>query len=148
MDRTVTLGSSSSAFVDVLRQNIPKSRDECFTWVSDEFDKKAWGVYSQIGAAIRLQRSRLVKENYPESGNSIREQKNTFIHSPYYPQIGPKSILPPHAIHRIERNNRYNTQAGKWMGKFLVKACLIRTCPLRKKEGLKRSPKSTGLSQT
>lgn len=29
---------------------IPKTRDEHFTWVSDEFDTKAWEVYSQIGA--------------------------------------------------------------------------------------------------
>ncbi|KAJ6626634.1 hypothetical protein B0H10DRAFT_1941648 [Mycena sp. CBHHK59/15] len=36
--------------VDALRQNIPKSRDECYTWVSDKFETKAWEVYSHIGA--------------------------------------------------------------------------------------------------
>ncbi|KAF7338929.1 hypothetical protein MVEN_01969000 [Mycena venus] len=37
-------------FVDALRQNIPKPRDECYRWVSDEFDARAWEVYEHIGA--------------------------------------------------------------------------------------------------
>ncbi|KAJ7430111.1 hypothetical protein B0H11DRAFT_2398532 [Mycena galericulata] len=37
-------------FVDALRQNIPKSREECYRWVSDDFDARAWEVYNQIGA--------------------------------------------------------------------------------------------------
>ncbi|KAJ6560015.1 hypothetical protein B0H19DRAFT_1289657 [Mycena capillaripes] len=36
-------------FVDTLRQNIPKSRAECYRWVSDEFEAKAWEIYHQIG---------------------------------------------------------------------------------------------------
>ncbi|KAJ6491125.1 hypothetical protein C8R45DRAFT_1062181 [Mycena sanguinolenta] len=35
--------------VDTLRQNIPKSREECYQWVSDEFDSPAWEVYVDIG---------------------------------------------------------------------------------------------------
>ncbi|KAJ6624691.1 hypothetical protein B0H10DRAFT_2174430 [Mycena sp. CBHHK59/15] len=37
-------------FVDALRQNIPKSREECYRWVSDDFDTKAWEVYGEIGS--------------------------------------------------------------------------------------------------
>ncbi|KAJ7794607.1 hypothetical protein B0H14DRAFT_2621743 [Mycena olivaceomarginata] len=37
-------------FIDALRQNIPKSREECYRWVSNEFDTKAWEVYGQIGS--------------------------------------------------------------------------------------------------
>ncbi|KAJ7882120.1 hypothetical protein B0H13DRAFT_2235504 [Mycena leptocephala] len=36
--------------VEALRQNIPKSREECHRWVSDEFDAQAWEVYERIGA--------------------------------------------------------------------------------------------------
>ncbi|KAJ6629945.1 hypothetical protein B0H10DRAFT_2160444 [Mycena sp. CBHHK59/15] len=36
--------------VDALRQNIPKSREECYRWVSDEFEAMAWEVYNHIGA--------------------------------------------------------------------------------------------------
>jgi hypothetical protein len=35
--------------VDALRENIPKSREECYRWVSDEFDANVWEVYEQIG---------------------------------------------------------------------------------------------------
>ncbi|KAJ7658239.1 hypothetical protein DFH06DRAFT_1472887 [Mycena polygramma] len=35
--------------IDALRQNIPKSREECYRWVSDEFDAQAWEVYEGIG---------------------------------------------------------------------------------------------------
>ncbi|KAJ7239533.1 hypothetical protein C8J57DRAFT_1086260 [Mycena rebaudengoi] len=35
--------------VDALRESIPKSREECYRWVSDEFDANAWEVYEQIG---------------------------------------------------------------------------------------------------
>ncbi|KAJ6617369.1 hypothetical protein B0H10DRAFT_2190086 [Mycena sp. CBHHK59/15] len=35
--------------VDALRQNIPKSWEECYRWVSDEFDTKALEVYGQMG---------------------------------------------------------------------------------------------------
>ncbi|KAJ7737133.1 hypothetical protein B0H16DRAFT_1466405 [Mycena metata] len=38
------------ALVDALRENIPKSRQECYRWVSDEFDAEAWVVYERIGA--------------------------------------------------------------------------------------------------
>ncbi|KAJ7811825.1 hypothetical protein B0H14DRAFT_3150621 [Mycena olivaceomarginata] len=36
-------------FIDALRQNIPKTRKECYRWVPDEFDAKASEVYVQIG---------------------------------------------------------------------------------------------------
>ncbi|KAJ6560679.1 hypothetical protein B0H10DRAFT_2169414 [Mycena sp. CBHHK59/15] len=36
--------------VDALRENIPKSREECYRWVTDEFEAKAWEVYHGIGA--------------------------------------------------------------------------------------------------
>ncbi|KAJ6596378.1 hypothetical protein DFH09DRAFT_1244311 [Mycena vulgaris] len=36
--------------VDALRQNIPKSRDECYRWISDEFEAMAWAVHDHIGA--------------------------------------------------------------------------------------------------
>ncbi|KAJ7017205.1 hypothetical protein C8F04DRAFT_911641, partial [Mycena alexandri] len=36
--------------VEALRENIPKSREECYRWVSDEFQVKAWAVYDHIGA--------------------------------------------------------------------------------------------------
>ncbi|KAJ7892568.1 hypothetical protein B0H14DRAFT_2432245, partial [Mycena olivaceomarginata] len=35
-------------FIDALRQNIPKTRKECYRWVPDEFDAKASEVYAQI----------------------------------------------------------------------------------------------------
>ncbi|KAJ7501192.1 hypothetical protein B0H11DRAFT_1855566 [Mycena galericulata] len=41
--------SAPQHLIDALRQNIPKSRDECYRWVSDEFEAKAWEVYDQIG---------------------------------------------------------------------------------------------------
>ncbi|KAK7014509.1 hypothetical protein R3P38DRAFT_2638165 [Favolaschia claudopus] len=37
-------------YIDQLRQNIPKSREECYRWVSDEFDTQAAEVYEQIGS--------------------------------------------------------------------------------------------------
>jgi hypothetical protein len=37
-------------FVDALRGNIPKSREECYRWVSDEFEAQAWAVHDGIGA--------------------------------------------------------------------------------------------------
>lgn len=37
-------------FVDALRKNIPISRQECYRWVSDEFDTQAWEIYTQIGS--------------------------------------------------------------------------------------------------
>ncbi|KAJ7737943.1 hypothetical protein B0H16DRAFT_1325632, partial [Mycena metata] len=40
----------SPALVDALGENIPKSRQECYRWVSDEFDAEAWVVYERIGA--------------------------------------------------------------------------------------------------
>ncbi|KAJ7105543.1 hypothetical protein C8R44DRAFT_942644, partial [Mycena epipterygia] len=36
--------------VDALRENIPKNRKECYRWVSDEFEVKAWEAYYTIGA--------------------------------------------------------------------------------------------------
>ncbi|KAK7013005.1 hypothetical protein R3P38DRAFT_3007997 [Favolaschia claudopus] len=36
--------------IDALRQKIPRSRDECYRWVSDEFNTQAFGVYEQIGS--------------------------------------------------------------------------------------------------
>ncbi|KAJ7758934.1 hypothetical protein DFH07DRAFT_701626, partial [Mycena maculata] len=36
-------------FVDALRENIPRSRAECYRWVSDEFEGQAWAVYEHIG---------------------------------------------------------------------------------------------------
>ncbi|KAK6981741.1 hypothetical protein R3P38DRAFT_2745736, partial [Favolaschia claudopus] len=36
--------------IDALRRNIPKSREECYQWVSDEFDMMAFGAYEQIGS--------------------------------------------------------------------------------------------------
>jgi hypothetical protein len=35
---------------DALRQNIPKTREECYRWVSDEFDAQAWEIYERIRA--------------------------------------------------------------------------------------------------
>ncbi|KAJ7260158.1 hypothetical protein C8J57DRAFT_1637757 [Mycena rebaudengoi] len=37
-------------FVDALRKNIPKSREECYRWVSNDFESKAWEIYYIIGA--------------------------------------------------------------------------------------------------
>ncbi|KAJ7145060.1 hypothetical protein C8R43DRAFT_953510 [Mycena crocata] len=37
-------------FVDALRENIPKSREECYRWVSDDFEAQAWSVHARIGA--------------------------------------------------------------------------------------------------
>ncbi|KAJ7883937.1 hypothetical protein B0H14DRAFT_3746214 [Mycena olivaceomarginata] len=39
-----------SEFVDALGQNIPKSRAECYRWVSDEFDERASEIYDHIRA--------------------------------------------------------------------------------------------------
>ncbi|KAE9403507.1 hypothetical protein BT96DRAFT_990167 [Gymnopus androsaceus JB14] len=36
--------------IEALRQTIPRSRAECFHWVSDEFDTAAQGAYSQLGS--------------------------------------------------------------------------------------------------
>ncbi|KAK7016506.1 hypothetical protein R3P38DRAFT_2541811, partial [Favolaschia claudopus] len=36
--------------IDALRRNIPKSREECYRWVPDEFDMMAFGAYEQIGS--------------------------------------------------------------------------------------------------
>ncbi|KAJ6580235.1 hypothetical protein B0H10DRAFT_1962623 [Mycena sp. CBHHK59/15] len=36
--------------VDALRENIPKSRAECYRWVPDEFEAEAWQVYESLGA--------------------------------------------------------------------------------------------------
>jgi hypothetical protein len=36
--------------VEALRENIPKMREECYRWVSDEFDMKALEIYNHIGA--------------------------------------------------------------------------------------------------
>ncbi|KAJ7655913.1 hypothetical protein B0H17DRAFT_956234, partial [Mycena rosella] len=36
--------------VDALRENIPKNREECYRWVSDDFEVKAWEAYYMIGA--------------------------------------------------------------------------------------------------
>ncbi|KAF8144945.1 hypothetical protein K438DRAFT_1910892 [Mycena galopus ATCC 62051] len=36
--------------VDTLHQNIPKSREECYRWVSDEFEVRASDIYDHIGA--------------------------------------------------------------------------------------------------
>jgi hypothetical protein len=41
--------SAPQHLVDALRQSIPKSREECYRWVPDEFETKAWEVYSHIG---------------------------------------------------------------------------------------------------
>ncbi|KAJ6505044.1 hypothetical protein C8R45DRAFT_923352 [Mycena sanguinolenta] len=35
--------------IATLQQNIPKSRDKCYCWVSDEFNLRAWAVYVHIG---------------------------------------------------------------------------------------------------
>ncbi|KAJ7712628.1 hypothetical protein B0H16DRAFT_1254998, partial [Mycena metata] len=34
--------SVDADLVEALRENIPKSRQECYRWVSDEFEAKAW----------------------------------------------------------------------------------------------------------
>ncbi|KAJ7854709.1 hypothetical protein B0H14DRAFT_2579722 [Mycena olivaceomarginata] len=36
--------------IDTLRQNIPKSREECYRWVSDEFEVRVSEIYDHIGA--------------------------------------------------------------------------------------------------
>ncbi|KAJ7642548.1 hypothetical protein B0H17DRAFT_1163930 [Mycena rosella] len=36
--------------VDELRVNIPKSYEDCYRWVSDEFNTKAWEIHDIIGA--------------------------------------------------------------------------------------------------
>ncbi|KAJ7879979.1 hypothetical protein B0H14DRAFT_2566489 [Mycena olivaceomarginata] len=36
--------------VDTLHQNIPKSREECYRWVSDEFEVRVSEIYDHIGA--------------------------------------------------------------------------------------------------
>ncbi|KAJ6474518.1 hypothetical protein DFH09DRAFT_953200 [Mycena vulgaris] len=36
--------------VDELRVNIPKSREDCYRWVSDKFDTMAWEIHGLIGA--------------------------------------------------------------------------------------------------
>jgi hypothetical protein len=40
----------SMDLVEALRENIPKMREECYRWVSDEFDMKALEIYNHIGA--------------------------------------------------------------------------------------------------
>ncbi|KAJ7315803.1 hypothetical protein DFH08DRAFT_715290, partial [Mycena albidolilacea] len=40
----------STDLVEALRENIPKTREECYRWVSDEFDMKALEIYNHIGA--------------------------------------------------------------------------------------------------
>ncbi|KAJ7263852.1 hypothetical protein C8J57DRAFT_1436287 [Mycena rebaudengoi] len=42
--------SAPQHHVDALRQNIPKSRADCYRWVSDDFELKAWEVHHLIGA--------------------------------------------------------------------------------------------------
>ncbi|KAJ7785387.1 hypothetical protein B0H14DRAFT_2630599 [Mycena olivaceomarginata] len=40
----------STDLVEPLRENIPKTREECYRWVSDKFDMKALEIYNHIGA--------------------------------------------------------------------------------------------------